>query len=207
MNVCLYFIIAHGAFQGHATNLIDQSHFNDASTTVIFYNCCWINWCINALNAAVTQRQWWATAALPNLQWTSCNKLPIMMVTLKGKKRKKMVIMSVMTHSQLPEWLNAACWNYVQTFTGFSQSKADCNCLVRGCLPPGDPYLVIEGVKHPKSLDYQLVGASTHYPVIKREKNLLQPLIYPKFLPYFYSATRKRRHSVKHCCNKLFSAF
>lgn len=98
--------------------------------------------------------------------------------------------------------------NYVQTFTGFSQSKADCNCLVRGCLPPGDPYLVIEGVKHPKSLDYQLVGASTHYPVIKREKKkVLQPLIYPKFLPYFYSATRKRRHSVKHCCNKLFSAF
>lgn len=40
MNVCLYFIIAHGAFQGHATNLIDQSHFNDESTTVIFYNCC-----------------------------------------------------------------------------------------------------------------------------------------------------------------------
>lgn len=36
MNVCLYFIIAHGAFPGHATNLIDQSHFNDASTTVIF---------------------------------------------------------------------------------------------------------------------------------------------------------------------------
>lgn len=93
------------------------------------------------------------------------------MVTLKGKKEKHGDHVCDDSVSCLNDWMQNA-GKSVQTFTGFSQSKADCNCLVRGCLPPGDPCLVIEGVKHPKSLDYQLVGASTHYPVIKREKKI-----------------------------------
>lgn len=130
------------------------------------------------------------------------------MVTLKGKKKKEKDGNHVCDDSQSVAWMTEC--SMLEIMCKHSQ----------GLVSPRQTAIVWwEVASHQVTRALLLKVWSTlnhwttswsghlHYPVIKREKNLLQLLIYPKFLPCFYSATRKRRHSVKHCCNKLFSAF